>query len=114
MALSRLAHASVFTGLLYRDEIADYYKANGIREPYGDTARRKIVPDGRRHSYGPRYRRTADAAAVTVGVTCDYPARGRLVGAMVSTWRTHQVIELEIRGMPGEHARRSNAYSGGE
>ncbi len=43
--LSKVAHATVFTGLFYRDEIATYYRDNGIPEPYGDTARRKIVPE---------------------------------------------------------------------
>lgn len=43
--LSHHAHATVFTGLFYRDEIAEYYKANGLPEPYADTARRKIVPE---------------------------------------------------------------------
>ncbi|MCF4123005.1 hypothetical protein L1785_18680 [Antribacter sp. KLBMP9083] len=43
--LSHHAHATVFTGLFYRDEIADYYKANGLPEPYSGTARRKIVPE---------------------------------------------------------------------
>lgn len=37
--------AMVFTGLFYRDPIVDYYKANGLPEPYEDTARRKIVPE---------------------------------------------------------------------
>jgi DNA repair photolyase len=44
-ALAKHADATVFTGLFYRDEIADYYKANGLPEPYEDTARRKIVPE---------------------------------------------------------------------
>jgi DNA repair photolyase len=43
--LSKHADATVFTGLFYRDEIAEYYEANGLPEPYGDTARRKIVPE---------------------------------------------------------------------
>ncbi|RJO79362.1 radical SAM protein [Nocardia panacis] len=43
--LGQLADATVFTGLFYRDEIAAYYKANGLPEPYGETARRKIVPE---------------------------------------------------------------------
>ncbi len=43
--LSRHADATVFTGLFYRDQIAAYYKANGLPEPYEDTARRKIVPE---------------------------------------------------------------------
>lgn len=47
-AASRLAQhadATVFTGLFYRGEIAAYYKANNLPEPYEDTARRKIVPE---------------------------------------------------------------------
>ena len=42
--LAKHADATVFTGLFYRNEIAGYYKANGLPEPYEDTARRKIVP----------------------------------------------------------------------
>jgi hypothetical protein len=44
-ALSRLADATVFTGLFYRDQIAAYYRASGLPEPYQATARRKIVPE---------------------------------------------------------------------
>ncbi|MFD8964293.1 radical SAM protein [Streptomyces sp. NPDC059568] len=43
--LSKHADATVFTGLFYRDQIADYYKANKLPEPYDETARRKIVPE---------------------------------------------------------------------
>jgi DNA repair photolyase len=43
--LAQHADATVFTGLFYRDQIADYYKANGLPEPYENTARRKIVPE---------------------------------------------------------------------
>jgi len=43
--LSKVAHATVFTGLFYRGEIAAYYRANDLPEPYSDTARRKIVPE---------------------------------------------------------------------
>lgn len=43
--LSLHADATVFTGLFYRDEIAAYYRANGLSEPYDETARRKIVPE---------------------------------------------------------------------
>jgi DNA repair photolyase len=43
--LSATADATVFTGLFYRDQIADYYRANGLPEPYAGTARRKIVPE---------------------------------------------------------------------
>ena len=44
-ALSLRADATVFTGLFYRDQIAQYYRANGLPEPYDSTARRKIVPE---------------------------------------------------------------------
>ena len=44
-AVAAHADATVFTGLFYRDQIADYYRANGLPEPYQDTARRKIVPE---------------------------------------------------------------------
>ena len=43
--LSLHADATVFTGLFYRDQIAAYYRSNGLPEPYGQTARRKIVPE---------------------------------------------------------------------
>ena len=43
--LSKHADATVFTGLFYRDQIAQYYRANGLPEPYDSTARRKIVPE---------------------------------------------------------------------
>ena len=44
MALSHHAHATVFTGLFYRDEIRAYYRENGLPEPYEQTARRKVFP----------------------------------------------------------------------
>lgn len=43
--LHQHADATVFTGLFYRDQIAAYYRANGLPEPYDETARRKIVPE---------------------------------------------------------------------
>jgi len=43
--LAKNADATVFTGLFYRNEIATYYKTNGLPEPYDETARRKIVPE---------------------------------------------------------------------
>lgn len=44
MRLRSHAHAVVFTGLFYRAQIRDYYRANGLPEPYADTARRKVFP----------------------------------------------------------------------
>ncbi len=43
--LSKHADATVFTGLFYRHQIVEYYKANGLPEPYETTARRKILPE---------------------------------------------------------------------
>lgn len=45
MALSHHAHATVFIGLFFRDEIRDYYRAQGLPEPYEHTARRKVFPE---------------------------------------------------------------------
>lgn len=42
--LAANAHATVFSGLFYRKEIADYYRSKGIPEPYSSTARRKLLP----------------------------------------------------------------------
>jgi DNA repair photolyase len=43
MELSHHAHATVFTGLFFRDQIAAYYRDNDLPMPYEDTARRKIM-----------------------------------------------------------------------
>jgi DNA repair photolyase len=43
--LSGHAHATVYTGLFYRDQIRAYYQELGLPEPYQATARRKILPD---------------------------------------------------------------------
>ncbi|MEU2875974.1 radical SAM protein [Streptomyces sp. NPDC007070] len=43
--LSLHAHATVFTGLFFRDEIKAYYESHGLPMPYEDTARRKIMPE---------------------------------------------------------------------
>lgn len=81
MALSRHAHATVFTGLFYRDQIRDYYKENGLPEPYNETARRKVFPEtlerrilaaaGSRHAGSPLFRKTSCAVTYAHGVA-DY------------------------------------------
>ncbi|MER6684588.1 radical SAM protein [Streptomyces olivaceoviridis] len=43
--LSLSAHATVFTGLFFREEIKAYYESHGLPTPYTDTARRKIMPE---------------------------------------------------------------------
>ena len=43
--LSENAHATVYTGLFFRNEIRDYYRSVGLPEPYDDTARRKVFPE---------------------------------------------------------------------
>jgi len=72
---ARHADATVFTGLFYRGEIAAYYRANGLPEPYDDTARRKIVPETLERrvlvafdSATPLFRKTSCAVAYAHGV----------------------------------------------
>ncbi|CAM3758755.1 radical SAM protein [Kibdelosporangium persicum] len=43
--LSRYAHATVFTGLFYKDQIRAYYRDHGLPEPYQEGARRKVFPE---------------------------------------------------------------------
>lgn len=42
--LANHSHATVFSGLFYRREIAQYYQSQDIPEPYSSTARRKLLP----------------------------------------------------------------------
>lgn len=71
-ALSGSADATVFTGLFFRDEIAAYYRANKLPTPYGETARRKIMPETleqrvlaafREHGGGRLFRKTSCAVS---------------------------------------------------
>ena len=70
--LSRHAHATVFTGLFFRDQIRSYFRSMGIPEPYEETARRKIFPERLEErilaafhrgdgTYGPLFRKTSCA-----------------------------------------------------
>ncbi|HET9896532.1 MAG TPA: hypothetical protein VFQ44_16515 [Streptosporangiaceae bacterium] len=76
-ALSQCADATVFTGLFFRDEIAEYYRASGLPMPYDDTARRKIMPETleqrvlaafREHRGGPLFRKTSCAVSFAHGL----------------------------------------------
>ncbi|RKT55406.1 radical SAM protein [Saccharothrix australiensis] len=79
--LSRHAHATVYTGLFYRDQIRDQYRANGLPEPYDDVARRKVFPQlleqriltaaARRSAGSPLFRKTSCAVSHEHG-TADY------------------------------------------
>lgn len=81
LELSRHAHATVFTGLFYRDEIRAFYREHGLPEPYGVTARRKILPvsveqrilaAARARPHGsPLFRKTSCAVAYAHGAA-DY------------------------------------------
>ena len=42
--LSKLADATVFTGLFYREEIRSYFRSIGVEDLYSEVARRKIMP----------------------------------------------------------------------
>jgi len=44
-ALCEFAHATVFTGLFFRDEIRRHFRMNGVEDLYDDIARRKILPE---------------------------------------------------------------------
>jgi hypothetical protein len=73
--LAQHADATVFTGLFYRNEIADYYRANDLPEPYDETARRKIVPETLEQrvlaTFGdstPLFRKTSCAVAFAHGL----------------------------------------------
>ncbi|MFD7639559.1 radical SAM protein [Kitasatospora sp. NPDC059795] len=63
LELSQHAHATVFTGLFFRDEIAAYYRENGLPEPYEDTARRKIMPELSEKRILAAFHRPQDSAA---------------------------------------------------
>ncbi|GAA3041144.1 radical SAM protein [Actinokineospora globicatena] len=79
--LSRHAHATVFTGLFFKDQIRDYYRAHDLPEPYEDGARRKIFPQdverrilaaARARGHGsPLFRKTSCAVAYAHGLA-DY------------------------------------------
>jgi DNA repair photolyase len=75
--LSHSADATVFTGLFFRDEIADYYQAAALPPPYEETARRKIMPETleqrvlaafRAHGGGPLFRKTSCAVSYAHGL----------------------------------------------
>lgn len=73
LKLSARAHATVFTGLFYKNQIRDYYRAHGLPEPYADQARRKIFPQeleqrilagaAARQGGSPLFRKTSCAVA---------------------------------------------------
>ncbi|WP_371792275.1 radical SAM protein [Streptomyces sp. NBC_01471] len=74
--LSQHAHATVFTGLFFREEIASYYEAHGLPMPYDETARRKIMPEAaeerilaafQQGSWGALFRKTSCGVAYAHG-----------------------------------------------
>jgi len=79
LSLSQHAHATVFTGLFYKDEIREYYQANGLPEPYPQGARRKVFPESlerrilaaARGGGSPLFRKTSCAVAYAHGLA-DY------------------------------------------
>ncbi|QCX82254.1 hypothetical protein C9F11_43370 (plasmid) [Streptomyces sp. YIM 121038] len=77
--LSRTAHATVFTGLFFREQIQAYYQDHGLPMPYEHTARRKILPEtleqrilgavasGEVGGWGPLFRKTSCGVAFAHG-----------------------------------------------
>ncbi|MFR9722949.1 radical SAM protein [Streptomyces sp. MS19] len=61
--LSEHAHATVFTGLFFRKEIAAYYAAHDLPVPYDGTARRKIMPEQAEHRILEHFRQPGDHTA---------------------------------------------------
>ncbi|WP_405132941.1 radical SAM protein [Nocardia sp. NBC_01388] len=45
LELSHFAHATVFTGLFYKDQIKQYFEDHGLPTPYDEGPRRKIMPE---------------------------------------------------------------------
>ncbi|MFD8493287.1 radical SAM protein [Amycolatopsis sp. NPDC059657] len=79
LALSSHAHATVFTGLFYKDQIRDYFQAHGLPEPYAEGARRKVFPErleqailtaaaARPPGASPLFRKTSCAVAYAHGL----------------------------------------------
>jgi DNA repair photolyase len=77
--LSRHAHATVFTGLFYRDQIRDYFRSVGLLDPYEETTRRKIFPEALERrvltrfrwsdpTCGPLFRKTSCAVSYAHGL----------------------------------------------
>lgn len=75
--LSLRAHATVFSGLFYRDQIRAYYQSIGLPEPYTDVARRKILPASTeariieafaQSPAGPLFRKTSCGVCYTHGI----------------------------------------------
>jgi DNA repair photolyase len=81
LQLSHHAHATVFTGLFYKDQIRDYYLAHDLPEPYLEGARRKVFPEllerriltaaRTRRAGSPLFRKTSCAVTYAHGVA-DY------------------------------------------
>jgi DNA repair photolyase len=116
-ALAEHAHATVFTGLFFRQEIASYYEAHGLPMPYEDTARRKIMPEeseqrilrvfhrptGVESPYGPLFRKTSCGVAYAHGEAdynghygirelCDICPSVQL-GLCADAWRAPELAE---------------------
>ncbi|MGM1058462.1 radical SAM protein [Saccharothrix sp. Mg75] len=124
LELSRHAHAAVFTGLFYRDEIRDYYRSHGLPEPYEDQARRKILPEhlearillaaaGRPAGDAVLFRKTSCAVAYAHGVPdynghvgvrelCDICPVGQLVRCEAARVRPEPgVVSVMAQGLGG-------------
>lgn len=68
--LSKTAHATVFTGLFYREQIRAYYQASGLPELYSETARRKIFPQHLEQNILEAFKVTPQAGALFRKTSC--------------------------------------------
>ena len=87
--------------MLDRDQIAAYYKANGLPEPYDNTARRKIVPEAlerrvlEKFAYASSLFRNLALALAAGAVVLLY-----LQGGVAALIATSLLVEKEIRSLP--------------
>lgn len=103
--LPAYAHATVFTGLFFRQEIADYYQAHGLPMPCDDTARRKIMPEVAEKRildyfhvpeqvgapWGQLYRKTSCAVAAAHG-------EAELDGAWIAAHGDYRALSAHLPG----------------
>lgn len=75
--LSHHAHATVFTGLFYKEQIREYFRVHNLPEPYETGSRRKVFPERlerrilaaaqSRHAGSPLFRKTSCAVTYAHG-----------------------------------------------
>ncbi|MFD9605798.1 hypothetical protein [Streptomyces sp. NPDC059970] len=101
--LSQHAHATVFTGLFFREEIASYYESHGLPMPYDETARRKIMPQAAEERILAAFQDSAWGGSVPQDeLRCRLrPQRGRLQRPLRRPRAVRHLPQGPDRAMPG-------------